>query len=186
MRKIASGNALLNPAKVLEEANVGYGSVVADLGTGAQGYFALQAAKTVGDRGMVYAADILKSALSSLDVRAKLAGLHNIKTVWTNLEIIGGAKAIPSTSIDTALIINMLFQSNAKKDLVLKETFRMVKHGGKLIIIDWKKRGSPMGPPLAHRISKESVIEVAEGAGFVVDHEFEPGEHHWGVVFNKP
>lgn len=186
MIKSASGNALLNPAQILAQANIGFGETVADLGVGAQAHFAIQAAHVVGDRGRVYGVDILKSTVKNLASQAKVAGLHNLIAIWSNLEVIGGAKKIASDSVDAALLINILFQSRSKKENILKEAFRMVKPGGRLVIIDWKKRPSPMGPQLAMRFSPEELIPSIEKVGFTVDHAFEPGEHHWGLIVTKP
>jgi len=184
-QRIATGNVLIDPQEVLRHANVGYGETIADLGTGAMGYFALQAAKIVGDRGRVFAVDIMKSALSSLDSRAKLSGIHNITTVWSNLEVYGGAKMIPNASCDAAIIVNMLFQSSAKMGNILKETSRMLKPKGRLLVVDWLKRGSPMGPPLHLRIDKEQVESAAEAVGFIKEKDFNPGPHHWGILLSK-
>ncbi|MFA5030871.1 MAG: methyltransferase domain-containing protein [Patescibacteria group bacterium] len=186
MIKSASGNALLNPVKILTQANIGFGETVADLGTGAQAHFAIQAAHLVGERGRVYGVDILKSTVKNLASQAKVAGLHNIVPVWSNLEIIGGAKKIASDSVDAALLINILFQSKTKKENILKEAYRMIKPGGRLVIIDWKKRPSPMGPQIGMRISPEELIPSIKKVGFHIDHSFEPGEHHWGLIVLKP
>jgi ubiquinone/menaquinone biosynthesis C-methylase UbiE len=186
MEKIATGNALLNPSKILTEGGVGFGNIVADLGTGGAGYFALQAAKMVGDRGRVYAIDVLKSALSNLTSRAKMMGITNIITVWANLEVYGGAKAITNDSIDIGILINVLHQSEKKREHILRESFRMIKHDGTLVVIDWKKISAPVGPALHLRVTHEHVQDEAKRSGFKLDHAFIPGEYHWGLVFKKP
>ena len=87
MTKIPSGTTLFKTDKILHRIGVGPGQVVADLGCGGSGYFVLQAAKMVGSKGTVFGIDVLKSALSNLISRARLAGLANIIPVWSNLEI---------------------------------------------------------------------------------------------------
>lgn len=185
MEKVATGNALLNPKNVLKEGDIGFGQVVADLGTGGAGYFALQAAKMVGDRGRVYAVDVLKSALSNVTSRARMMGLTNIIPIWTNLEILGGAKEIANNSIDVGILVNVLHQSINKSEHVLTEAKRMLKKDGKLIIVDWNKSGSPVGPGVHSRISKNEILESAKKVGLTIDREFVPGEFHWGVVVKK-
>jgi len=186
MIKAASGNALLNPAKILSEANVGFGETIADLGTGAQAHFTMQAAHVVGDRGRVYGVDVIKSIVKNLESQAKAAGLHNVIPIWSNLETIGGAKGIANDSVDAALIINVLFQSKDKRENILKEAYRMLKSGGRLVVIDWKKRPSPIGPQVTMRLSLNDITPSLEKVGFTIDHTFEPGEHHWGVIAIKP
>lgn len=182
MEKIASGNNLLNPLEILNTANVGFGDTVADLGTGAQGHFTMQAAKIVGDRGRVYGVDILKSVLQNIDSRAKEAGLHNITTVWSNLEIVGAAKKISDKSVDTALLINVLFQVKKNRENIFQEAKRILKKGGRLVVIDWKKKGSPMGPTQDMRIAQDEVKKILTVNGYKIQQEFEPGEHHWGII----
>lgn len=185
IQKIPSGNSLIDPLRIFTQAEVGFGQTVADLGVGGAGYFALQAAKIVGERGRVYGVDIQKSALSNLESRARMAGIHNIITVWSNLEIVGAAKKIANQSIDTALIINVLFQSRDKKDRILAEAYRMLKSGGMLVVVDWKRAGSPLGPTHELRVHAEDIERMATAAGFEMTKRFEPGDYHFGLLFKK-
>ncbi|KKT07436.1 MAG: Methyltransferase type 11 [Parcubacteria group bacterium GW2011_GWA2_43_17] len=90
MSNIAGGNQLLNPLTILRDhLKIAMDARVADLGCGSMGFFSLQAAALAGDKGQVYAVDILKEVLSSVEGRARQAGLYNIKTVWSNLEVVG-------------------------------------------------------------------------------------------------
>ena len=108
--KIPGGNELINAKEFLTKVGIEEEMTVADLGCGARGYFSLQAARMVGSRGMVYAVDILPAALKGVEVNAKLLGINNIKTVWSDLEIYEATK-IPAESLDFALLINILFLS---------------------------------------------------------------------------
>lgn len=182
MEKIASGNSLLNPLEILTNANVGYGEIVADMGTGAQGHFTMQAAKIVGDKGHVYGIDILKSVLQNITSRAKQSGLTNITTVWSNLEVVGGAKIIDDHTVDIALLINVLFQTDERRINIFKEAKRILKKGGRLLVIDWKAKGSPMGPPMNMRLSSSDVKKILISSGFKIQKEFSPGDHHWGII----
>lgn len=182
MEKIASGDILINPLQVLKTANIGYGEIVADMGTGAQGHFALQAARIVGDRGTVYAIDILKPVLQNIASRAKLAGLNNIKIIWSNLEVVGGAKEIRDHSADTALLINVLHQTSEHRENIFKEAKRILKRGGRLVVVDWKKKGTPMGPLQHLRKTQEEIQNILISQGFKIQSTFEPGDHHWGII----
>ncbi len=185
IEKIATGNALMNPLNIFKQADVGFGQVVADLGVGGAGYFALQAAKVVGERGRVFGVDVQKSALSNLESRAKMAGVHNIIPIWSNLENVGAAKEIANESVDTALIINVLFQSRDKKDRILAEAHRVLKTDGTLVVIDWKRSGSPLGPTPDLRVHADDIVAMAKTAGFDLTKRFEPGDYHFGLLFRK-
>lgn len=181
--KIPGGNELLNPLFILNKVGLEEGMKVGDLGCGGRGFFTLQAARLVGDKGTVYGVDVLKSALQSLKSEAEANGIYNVKPVWSNLEIYGATK-INDGFLDVALIINVLFQVK-EKDIVLKEAWRMLKREGKLLVIDWKKTGAPFGPPVEMRVSKERVKKIAESLNLILLEEFEAGNYHYGLIFKK-
>lgn len=184
LQRIASGTTLLNPAELIRQAEVSYGQVVAELGCGAGGYFVLQAGKVVGEKGHVWGVDIQKSALVGMMSQAKLAGLGNVTPVWSNLEVVGAAKKIKSGSVDVALAINLFHQSK-QHETVLREANRMLKVGGKLLVVDWKPRGSPFGPSQNIRVAADVAAAAAAPTGFRELKRFDAGPHHWAILFEK-
>lgn len=182
MADLQNGNELLKTdvfGKIGLEENMHVG----DLGCGNLAFYAFGAAKLIGKNGLVYAVDILKTALNAVENRAKHEGVDNLKTVWSNLELVG-ATNIPASSLDAVFIHNVLFQA-AEHSGFLKETARLLKASGKLMIIDWKKSGAPFGPPVADRPEPEMVKKLAIGSGFRVIEEFEAGPYHWGMMLVK-
>lgn len=184
MAKIPSGTTLFHTEHILRRMGVGPGMVVADLGCGGSGYFVLQAAKMVGSKGTVFGIDVLKSALSNLVSRARLADLANIVPVWSNLEVYRGARLVRDEVVDVSVLINLLFQSKRHPD-ILRETYRMLKPSGRLLIIDWKVSGMKMGPRHEQLIHPADIRRSAEDAGFLFGEEFVPGPYHFGLIFKK-
>jgi ubiquinone/menaquinone biosynthesis C-methylase UbiE len=179
---LPGGTALLNQEKILRrEIGLGFGEKVGDFGCG-HGFFTFPAARLVGEKGRVYAVDILKSALKIIEKHAQAAGLTNIIPVWSNLEIYG-ATAIPPHSLDTALVISLLFQ-NKKRAEILGEIDRLVKREGKIAIIDWQ-RETPFGPPKKIMIPPEKVEELAQKLAWQKIKSFEAGPYHYGLIFQK-
>ncbi len=176
------GNELIN-IDVMAKAGIEENMRVADLGCGNLGYFTIPAAKIVGKNGLVYAVDVLKSVLEAVEGLAKQQGMENIKTVWSNLEIIGATK-IPAESLDASFIINTLFQST-KDDLLIQEAFRLTKPGGRVIVIDWKRVSAPFGPSMDERTKPEEIRKFCETAGFRLVEEFEAGPYHYGMMWVK-
>jgi len=176
------GNELIS-ADVFGRLGVESGMAVGDLGCGNLGFFSVPAAKMVGKDGVVYAVDILKSVLEAVATRARQEGLANLQTVWSNLEIVGATK-IPADSLDVAMLHNMLFQS-VKDDQVIKEAARLLKVGGRLMIIDWLKVATPFGPPMTDRTDKEQIKSSGLSAGLRLVEEFEAGPYHYGLLFVK-
>ncbi len=181
--KIPGGAELMNAKEVLKGAGLEGEMKVADFGCGGRAYFSLQAARLVGKNGLVYAIDILKTALRSTEDLAKFYNLSNIKTVWADLEVFGSTK-IESNSIDFVIITNLFFQTK-KHEVFMKEAFRILKSGGKVFVADWKKTSTPLGPPIKMRVTPEKVKEIASQIGFILEKEFEAGPYHFGLVFIK-
>jgi ubiquinone/menaquinone biosynthesis C-methylase UbiE len=181
--KVPGGNELINAKEFLRKVGVEEKMKVGDLGCGARGHFALQAAKIVGNKGMVYVVDIMKTALDSVISHARILGIYNIKTVWSNLEQYGATK-IPAGSLDFSLLINVLFQT--KDDVtVIKEAIRLLKPSGKLVICDWKRTGAPFGPQVEVRVKFDNLTQVILNAGLKLEKEFEAGPYHQAMVFKK-
>ena len=183
INKVPSGNVFLNPEKILNIAEINYGDKIADLGCGA-GYFILQAAKMVGPKGTAYGVDVLKSALSGLVSRAKLEGINNIKPVWSNVEIYNGAKGIKDGSLDAALLINLFYQSKKHYE-IFREAYRILKNGGKAVVIDWHVSKAGFGPKEDEFVDPEKIKSIASDAGFKLAKSFVAGEFHFGLIFEK-
>lgn len=172
-------------ADVLSKIGLDAGMAVGDLGCGNLGYFSLISAKRVGKSGVVYAVDILKPSLESVANIARQNGLDNIKTVWSNLELLGATR-IPEGTLDIVFLHNVLFQSK-KKDLILKESQRLLKVGGKLMVIDWLKAQTPngFGPPEAVRPDPEEIKKIGQKISLRLLEEFTAGPYHFGLIFIK-
>lgn len=181
--KISGGNILLNPYSIWEEGGLGAEMKIADLGCGAAGHFVVPAAKIVGEKGKVYAVDLLKSVLDAVLSRARLEGVNNIETVWSNLEIYGATKIKPE-SLDFVLLANTLFQIKGREE-VLREAVRLVKSGGKILVVEWGAGDAPLGPPPAARLGKDFVKDLAGRNGLREVKEFKAGPYHYGLVFVK-
>lgn len=177
MPYIPSGSEVLNPKALVARMGVREGMVVADLGCGTQGHFVFPAAHAVGPKGKVYAVDILRSALSGVESRVKLEGVDNVEKVWSDLEVYGATK-VPE--LDLAMLIN-----NLPKEPMLKEAARVVKRGGKLVLIDWKPTAAPIGPPSKDRVDKEKIKNLLASWRFRLMEDFEAGPYHFGLIFVK-
>ena len=158
------------------------GHHVADLGCGS-GFFTLALAKAVGPQGMVTAVDVMAESLESVAGRAQAQGLANVTTVRADLEVLGGTK-LPDASQDLALIKNVLFQST-KQDAIIHEAARILKNGGRLVVIDWKKGAGGFGPPDNLRPDEDQVRRMTEQAGLHPDRQLPVGTAHFGWIFVK-
>jgi len=174
---------LLNLNLILEKSQIKAGQSIADLGCGRSGHFAFLLARHVGSKGVVYAVDIIKQNLAIIEKEASLNHISNIKTIWSDIEIYGATQIMPE-SIDICFLINAIHQS--KKPLEsLRESIRITKKGGKLIIIDWSKISSPLGPDSSIRIDKDKLVDAAKKNGLYLESDFAAGPYHFGLVLIK-
>lgn len=185
MYRLTGGNVLIDSGLIIKKAGISDKMKVADLGCGALGHFVFPTAKIVGKKGKMYAVDILKTILENIQKRSKQEGLDNIiETVWTDLEVFGATTKIESGSLDVAMLINTLYQSHKRVE-ILRESIRMLKKDGKLLIIEWESIATPLGPPAEERVKSESLISAAPKLGLKLEEEFEAGQYHYGLIFTK-
>ena len=172
----------MDPETTVAGFGVQPGMKIADFGAGS-GYFTILLAKQVGETGVVTAIDVIDSALETIRTQAKADGLTNIATIRSNLEVVGSS-GLADGSQDMVLVKNMLFQS-PKKAEVIQEASRVLRGGGRLIVIDWKKSAGGLGPPDELRTDDVTVTKLAASAGFLADGNFAPDAFHFGLSFRK-
>jgi len=175
--------SLFNIATILEKMNIGEKQHVAELGCGNFGFFVFPLARLVGKQGKVYAVDILKPTLEEITRESKKENLTQVYTVWSNLEIFKATK-IENSSLDNALLINILHQSE-KKIEILREAIRLLKRGGKLLIVEWKSTDIPLGPKPERRVNVDSLKTAIPKIGLTIKEEFEAGPYHYGLILTK-
>ena len=181
MKSNLKHHSFLDPAELLQAVPAELGNVVADFGCG-NGYYSVSAAQIVGSKGQVFALDIMEDALSQTASLAKTMGLSNISTRLCDLEKSGGAP-INDTSCDLVIISSLLHQVE-KKDIMLKEAYRVLKTGGKLLVVEWKPDAN-LGPAVSSRIAKNETAELLEKHGFRPISEIPAGSFHYGFLYSK-
>lgn len=175
--------ALFDIGSILGKMGVTEKQQVAELGCGNFGFFVFPLAKIVGRQGKVYAVDILKSTLEEIKKEALKENLPQIVTAWSNLEVFRGTP-IETSSLDAALLVNVVHQSDRKIE-ILREAIRMLKRGGRLLIVEWKNVDLPLGPEQAKRVKMESLKSAAPKVGLGIQTEFEAGPYHYGLILTK-
>lgn len=180
---VTGPGGFLDTRKVVAAVGVTPGMHVADLGCGS-GYFSLELAKAVGSSGTVAAVDVMQEPLQSVQTKSEAMGLGNIRTIRADLEVSGSTK-IPDRALDLSLLANILFQSQ-KKEEIIREAVRIIKPGGKLVIMDWKKGATGFGPPDDFRTAKEEFQRMAEEQGVKFDREIDGGPYYIVLIFIKP
>ncbi len=166
-----------DPSVNLAKFGLSAGMKVVDLGAGS-GFYSIAAARIVGPGGRVYAVDVQKDLLDRIRANGASEGLRNIEVVWGNAEKIGGTK-LREAIADRVVASNILFQIEKPDDFAL-EVKRLLKPGGKVMIIDWSEI-SPIGPKTVFPSMKAQTL--FEKSGFKLEQSFGAGDHHYGLIF---
>jgi len=134
-----------NPEAILQDLRSGM--VFMDIGCG-DGFFTILAAKKVGKNGKVYAVDIDASAIEKLKQKAKAEGLSNITVKVSKAE-----EVVFCRGCADYVFFSMDLHDFSDPAKVLQNAKEMMKTGGRLIDLDWKKQEMPFGPPVSIRFS---------------------------------
>lgn len=180
---MTAGTALIDPQVVFQKIHLGADMRVADFGCGRTGQFIFLASKIVGDKGIVYAVDIIKDVLEDVKSRARFETRHNIQSVWSDIEKYGHTP-VPAQSLDAAILTNVIFLVKDKL-AVLRELARLTKPEGYVIVIDWIKRLGPLGPAPEMLVKPEIVIELAKQAELTLLEQSLLNDNHYCLIFKK-
>ena len=168
-----------DPDKNLSQLGLTEGMKVADLGAGT-GYYTIVAGRRVGTSGRIYAVEVQKDLLDRLKSNAANEQVHNIELVWGTIDTIGGTK-LREALVDRVVLASVLFQIEQKdRDNLALEIKRILKAGGKLLVVDWLP-GSPLSPK--NCIPRMIAENLFNKNGFTLEKAFSAGDHHYGLIF---
>jgi len=168
------------PNQIIETIGLKSGQVIADIGAGG-GYFTLRFAEIVGEEGKVYAVDTDEKLLEFVNNNAKQKGLNNIITVLAKDKL-----ELPKEGLDFVFMRNVTHHISDRVSY-FKELRKFLKPYGRVVIIEYKK-GKPFTfrGIFGHYISKETIVQEMEEAGYVLEKEFDfLPEQHFTIYLNK-
>jgi ubiquinone/menaquinone biosynthesis C-methylase UbiE len=166
---------LVDAAKLFLELALGAGDVFLDLGSGA-GAYALKAAEYVGDEGAIYAVDLWEEGIAALRSEAEARGIGNLRAKQAD---ISKRIPLPSGSVDVGLLSTVLHDlvRDRTQAGTLGETRRVLRPGGKLAVVEFKRVAGPPGPPVGIRLAPAEVCALLRPHGFDLARIVEVGPH---------
>ena len=170
----------LPPAGVMAALSPHPGAVVADIGAGT-GYFSLPLAQAIGAQGKVYAVDAQEEMLSLLRQKLHDNSVCNVELIHADAE----STTLADSSCDLVFLANVWheFTDHSK---VLEESLRILKHGGRIAILDWRPDVErEAGPPLDHRLPASDAVDRLLSKGFHQLAQVNVGRHSWLVQGEK-
>jgi len=168
-----------NPEAILADIGLRPGLTFVDIGCGG-GFFALPAARIVGETGKVYGLDTNPRSITSLKELASREGLTNL-----DLTIGKAEELVICEQCADIIFFGIALHDFQDASKVLENAKRMVKPTGRLVNLDWKKEPMKLGPPVEIRFSQEMASRLIEAAGFIVETVKDSGLYHY-IVIAKP
>jgi ubiquinone/menaquinone biosynthesis C-methylase UbiE len=178
-----SSYELVDHRKVFRSLKLRKGSRFLDMACG-PGDYAIEAARTLGSKGVVYAADLWPEALVRLQRKAKAQNLANIHT------IVGDASRRLPVEDET---VDVCFIATALHDFIregvafgaLEEAARVLRPGGSLAVLEFKKIDGPPGPPINIRLFPGEVEKLASLHGFTKKELTEVGPYTYLMILER-
>ena len=159
--------AHIDPARALGEFGVHQTATLADLGCG-PGFFTIPAAKIVGPRGHVHAADVQAEMLERVREAAAANRLTNIETHLVREEPRGERWSydfgVPHASCDLALVAFVLHEAEDPASF-LRAAAILLKPSGRIAVLQWEKRDTYAGPAVQVRMTPQETLASARAAG---------------------
>lgn len=146
------------PDEVVAALGLAPGALACDVGSG-PGYFALRIARVVGPAGRVYGVDVEPRMLTLLEQRAREAGLENVVPV-----LAADGVPVPPEPCDAILLVNA-FHHMPDPVGTLRRLAARLRPGGRIALVEFHEGELPVGPPPAHKVSRDAVLRAAAEAG---------------------
>ncbi len=170
----------LHPEKIIDACHLQVTDTVADFGAG-YGHFSRAAAQHVRS-GQVFAIEVQRGMVETLAKEVSSWHIKNIYPLWGDIEVLGGS-TLKDVSVDFVILSNILFQLSDPAGCI-SEIRRVLKKGGRVLVVDWSESYGGMGPAAHHVFTKEKAKKIFEAGGFTILREDLPaGEHHYGILF---
>lgn len=168
--------AELDPMGTLRRIGLGENDAICDIGAGS-GIFTVAAAQITREK--VYALEIDDKMLDIIAAKADSIAASNIEPV----RVEGDRLELTDQSVDLVIMVTVLHEI-LNTDALLKEVKRMLKKGGRIMVIEFHKSETPMGPPESHRIDRKETVKIIEDFGFSITEDFDLGENFYCVIFH--
>jgi ubiquinone/menaquinone biosynthesis C-methylase UbiE len=89
---------------------------------------------------------------------------------------------LPDKICDMVCLITVLHEIK-EKELMINEIKRILKRDGRLLVVDFHKKETPMGPPVNCRISIEGLCSLLKRKGLKIADKIIEGDNFYGLVF---
>ncbi|MFP4072126.1 MAG: class I SAM-dependent methyltransferase [Desulfovibrionales bacterium] len=156
-------------------------TVFLDLACG-RGEYSLEAAKRIGPKGLVYAVDLWEAGIAALNQAMEERGITNIKSFVSD---VGAKLPLADNTVDVCLmatVLHDLLEAGIARQ-ALTEVVRVLKPGGRLAVLEFKKIVGRPGPPISIRLTPEETENHVAPYGFTPLKTVETGQYTYLTLF---
>jgi len=158
---------------MLTNLGVKRGMNICDMGCG-NGFYTLQLAKMVGDRGHLYAVDIQPEMLKLLNERADKQGVKNFSPIlgtFTN-------PRLPQGKIDLILLVDV-YHEFSHPEQMLAAMRDSLAPGGLIALVEYRAEDPEVPIKPEHKMTKAQILKELPANGFKLAKEFDglPWQH---------
>lgn len=174
---------LIDANKLFGELNLSEGMALLDAGCGI-GRYSLVAARYLVDQGRVFALDLWKEGLNHLKGAIIAREIPNVLPVIAD---IGQGIPLKCNEVDVCLSANVFhgLVPQGKGKGSLREIARVLKPGGSLAIIEFKKIAGPPGPPFNIRIGVSELSAMVAPHGFRQTKVVDIGPYNYLTLYQR-
>ena len=129
-------------------------------------------------KGSVIAVDVNPDMLEYLQERVIKNNLENIQTILAG----PNDPKLPSSSADFIFLCNVTHHITARPAYYQKLK-KALKPNGRMAIIDFYKKETPVGPPIGMKLSRQQVLEEVKESGYQLLNEFDFLPYQYFLVF---
>ena len=174
--------AVLPPEKVVALLRLTGDETVVDYGAGT-GVYTVALAEAV-PHGVVLAVEASPQLVERLRARIppEIAGrVQVVETAANHVPVADGVA-------DRLVLVDVLHHLHDQPDAFV-EMLRLLRPGGRLVVVDWSDTERPLGPPPGHALGLQAARAVLSGAGLRELEAHEAGglfPYHLAIVAEKP
>jgi RimJ/RimL family protein N-acetyltransferase len=179
----ASSRGVLEPEPILKAIGLKGGDVLLDAGCG-DGHFSIAASDMVGRSGKVYAVDFYEKGVDALKKEIDKKGIRNVEALVADMTKV---TPIDDGAIDVCIMVNVLhgIVANGEIDDTMRELVRVIRSGGTLGIVDFKRKRGLFGPPMSIKLSPEMVESAVAPFHFAKEKVLDLGPAHYAIVLRR-
>lgn len=162
-----------NSPQLLEALKIKPGQVICDLGCG-NGYYSLDMARLVGEKGRILGVDIQPEMLHLLELRAKRAKLENVEPIHGTLI----DPKLPVAAIDMVLLVDV-YHEFSHPEHMLQGIRRSLKPSGRMVLVEFREEDPTVPIKPLHKMSRKQILKEIEPNGFRLVEAYEelPWQH---------